>query len=91
MDLKEIPTPDNAKWHHLETSEVARLLGCDPPLGLDDAEVLKRLEHFGPNSVTDRGGVPGWKRFLLQFHQPLIYILLAACVITAFLHEWVDS
>jgi Ca2+-transporting ATPase len=91
MDLKEIPTPDNAKWHHLETSEVERLLGCDPPLGLDDAEVLKRLEHFGPNSVTDRGGVPGWKRFLLQFHQPLIYILLAACVITAFLHEWVDS
>jgi hypothetical protein len=30
MDLKEIPTPDDAKWHHLETSEVARLLGCEP-------------------------------------------------------------
>jgi cation-transporting ATPase F len=91
MDLKEIPTPDEAKWHHLKTHEVSRLLGSDPRKGLDDAEVAKRLEHFGPNSVTDRGGVPGWKRFLLQFHQPLIYILLAACAITAFLHEWVDS
>lgn len=91
MDLKEIPTPDEAKWHHLKTDEVSRLLGSAPQKGLDDAEVAKRLEHFGPNSVTDRGGVPGWKRFLLQFHQPLIYILLAACAITAFLHEWVDS
>jgi cation-transporting ATPase F len=29
--------------------------------------------------------------FLLEFHQPLIYILLAAALITALLHEWVDS
>jgi cation-transporting P-type ATPase F len=91
MDLTDIPTPDEAKWHHLVTDEVSRLLGSDPRKGLDDAEVARRLAHFGPNSVTDRGGVPGWKRFLLQFHQPLIYILLAACAITAFLHEWVDS
>ena len=37
------------------------------------------------------GGVPPWKRFLEQFNQPLVYILLAACVATAFLNEWVDS
>ena len=30
-------------------------------------------------------------RFLLQFHTPLVYILLAAAAITAVLHEWVDS
>ena len=30
-------------------------------------------------------------RFLLEFHQPLVYILLAAALITALLQEWVDS
>lgn len=30
-------------------------------------------------------------QFLLQFNQPLLYILLAAGVVTAFLQEWVDS
>ena len=30
-------------------------------------------------------------RFLLQFHQPLLYILLTAAAITAFLDEWVDA
>ena len=29
--------------------------------------------------------------FLLQFHQPLIYILLVAAGITAALHEWIDA
>jgi len=41
--------------------------------------------------VSADAGMPGWKRFLLQFHQPLVYILLVACGVTAFLHEWVDS
>jgi cation-transporting ATPase F len=30
-------------------------------------------------------------QFLAQFHQPLVYILLAAGLITALLQEWVDS
>lgn len=32
-----------------------------------------------------------WTRFLRQFHQPLVYLLLIACAITGFLGEWVDS
>jgi len=91
MDLNEIPNPTERKWHHLETPDITRLLGCDPRVGLDDAEAAKRLKHFGPNSVTARSGMPEWKRFLLQFHQPLIYILLGACIITASLNEWVDT
>lgn len=80
-----------ARWHHLETAEVTRLLGSDPARGLDEAEAATRLRHYGPNVVTGRRGTPAWRRFLLQFHQPLVYILLAASGVTAFLHEWVDS
>ena len=50
-----------------------------------------RLLKFGPNVVTRRRGTPEWKRFLLQFHAPLVYILLAAAGITAWLGEWIDS
>jgi cation-transporting ATPase F len=82
---------EQTHWHHLDHGDVARLLGTDPDSGLSEAEVAKRLDHYGPNIVSARHGQPAWVRFLLQFNQPLVYILLAACVVTAFLHEWVDS
>lgn len=54
-------------------------------------EVAARLASHGRNSLPERPGKPAWLRFLLQFHQPLIYLLLAASLITALLEEWVDS
>ncbi|MEX2578002.1 MAG: cation-transporting P-type ATPase [Verrucomicrobiales bacterium] len=91
MNAETLPEPEATPWHRLETAEVARLLGSDSRRGLDEDEVAARLSRFGPNTVTARGGTPAWKSFLLQFHQPLVYILLVACGVTAFLHEWVDS
>lgn len=78
-------------WHHLIHDEVASLLNTDPGSGLSEKEAAERLAHYGPNRVAPPRGKPGWLRFLLQFHQPLVYILLAACGVTAFLHEWIDS
>jgi Ca2+-transporting ATPase len=75
----------------LEIKEVAGSLGTDETSGLDAGEVAKRVELHGPNLVTAKSGAPPWLRFLLQFHQPLVYILLAAGAITAFLGEYVDS
>jgi len=78
-------------WHHLPANEVAELLGCDLVHGLNADEVRRRRDTFGANLLTPKAGKPAWLRFLLQFNQPLIYILLAAAAITAFLQEWVDS
>jgi len=75
----------------LEIREVAGRLGTDETSGLDAGEVARRIELHGPNLVTAKSGAPPWLRFLLQFHQPLVYILLAAGAITAFLGEYVDS
>jgi Ca2+-transporting ATPase len=41
--------------------------------------------------LTAKKGKGPFKRFLLQFHQPLIYILIVSGTITALLQEWVDS
>ena len=84
-------SPEEARWHHLEAAEATRLLESDLRHGLTDEDAAARLQRYGPNVVTSRGGTPAWKRFLLQFHQPLVYILLAAVGVTAALAEWVDS
>jgi cation-transporting P-type ATPase F len=77
--------------HHTQTDEVPGLLQTDPQKGLDRLEVEARQQRFGPNSIPVRGGVVWWMQLLLQFHQPLVYILLAAALITMFLREWIDA
>ncbi|MGE4422338.1 MAG: cation-translocating P-type ATPase [Pseudodesulfovibrio sp.] len=81
----------NTQWHHLEGGEAARLLDTDPALGLDAIEVERRRRRFGENTLSGKKGTSALMRFLLQFHQPLVYILIAAGVVTAFLGEWIDS
>ena len=78
-------------WHHAHSAEVLRLLGVDVAQGLAAAEVARRQHQFGPNRVTARRGPPTWLKFLRQFNQPLIYILIGAVVVTAFLGEWLDA
>jgi cation-transporting P-type ATPase F len=78
-------------WHHLPADEVIDLLDSDKGKGLDLFEVDDRQKHFGPNVITGKKGKGPLLSFLLQFHQPLIYILLAAGSVTALLQEWVDA
>jgi magnesium-transporting ATPase (P-type) len=59
--------------------------------GLSVNEVEKRLETHGYNRITEKKHTSPVKRFLLQFHNFLIYILIAAGVITAALNEWIDA
>ncbi|QGY38926.1 HAD-IC family P-type ATPase [Pseudodesulfovibrio cashew] len=81
----------NRFWHHLDVDEVARILDTDGDKGLDVFEVEQRLERFGENVISAKKERTAFERFLLQFHQPLVYILIAAGLVTAYLGEWVDS
>jgi magnesium-transporting ATPase (P-type) len=59
--------------------------------GLSTDEVNKRLVEQGYNRITEKKRSSPIKRFLLQFHNFLIYILIAASAITAALNEWIDA
>ncbi|KQC13997.1 MAG: carbonate dehydratase [Desulfuromonas sp. SDB] len=59
--------------------------------GLTSSEVNRRQKHYGLNDIKQKKGTHFIIMLLGQFNQPLIYILLFASVITAFLKEWVDS
>ena len=78
-------------WHHLPDAEVVEFLETASDRGLDTFEVGHRQKQFGPNSITRKKGKSPLVLFLLQFHQPLVYILLAAAAVTSALQEWVDA
>ncbi len=78
-------------WHHLPTDEVLQLLETDPQTGLDIFAVKHRQEDLGLNVLTPQRGKSPLVRFLLQFNNPLIYILLVATVITAVVKDIVDA
>ena len=78
-------------WHHLPASDVAQLLDTDPDRGLDQFTLTERQTHFGPNLFSAKQGRGPLARFLLQFHQPLIYTLLAAAIVTGLFKAPVDA
>ncbi|MFO0700761.1 MAG: cation-transporting P-type ATPase [Nitrospira sp.] len=77
--------------HHLPLHEIVLLLETDVAKGLTSDEAAQRLERFGPNLLPKARRHGALVRFLLQFHHPLIYVLLAATIVTAVLGEWVDA
>lgn len=80
----------NTLWHQ-ESTEAALRLQDSSRDGLVQAAVAERLARFGPNRLTPPPRNGPLKRFLLQFHNVLIYVLLGAAGVTAALGEWVDT
>ena len=77
--------------HHAEANQILEMLGTDLTRGLDRFEIERRREQFGANALTERRGRGPLVQFLLQFHQPLVYLLLAAALAAGLLHEIVDA
>ena len=78
-------------WHAQPIENVAEQLHVNLQDGLTSEEVESRLELYGKNRITAKKQQSSFVRFLLQFNQPLIYILLAATLITLLLQEYTDS
>ncbi|PAU69061.1 cation-translocating P-type ATPase [Bifidobacterium criceti] len=66
----------------VDAGQVAATLDVDPRTGLSTDEAKRRLEKFGPNELASAPPVPKWKKFLQQFQDPLVYLLLAATAIS---------
>ncbi|MBM3297819.1 MAG: cation-transporting P-type ATPase, partial [Candidatus Aminicenantes bacterium] len=78
-------------WHSLSPDEVVGLLETDRLSGLSFEKAARRLAEFGPNRLTPPKTQSPLVRFLLQFYQPLVMILLAATVVTLAVGEHIDS
>ena len=52
--------------------------GPDVQRGLNDAEVRSHLERYGRNELATEKAIPAWRRFLAQFQDVLVILLLIA-------------
>ncbi|MDC1286603.1 cation-transporting P-type ATPase [Gammaproteobacteria bacterium] len=77
-------------WHAENTNAVLALLETSPD-GLDVVEVSSRLDKYGPNRLPEAAVRGPLLRFLCQFHNVLIYVLMAAGAVTAMLQHWIDA
>ena len=78
-------------FHELSGEEVIQSFTGNLESGLTAEEVASRYEIYGWNQLPIRPGKPAWLKFLLEFHQPLLYILLIAGVVKAFLGSWTNA
>ncbi|MCP5374464.1 MAG: cation-transporting P-type ATPase [Hyphomicrobiales bacterium] len=83
------PGPGPA-WHALSAEAVLSECRASPD-GLDGEEAARRLAAHGPNRLRPPKPRNPLLRFLVQFHNVLIYVLLAAGVVTTLLGHWVDA
>ena len=80
------PESVDAPWSQAP-GRVAELLSTDLESGLTADQAQERLERFGRNELTQEDPLPEWRKFLAQFSDPLIYLLLAAVAVS--LAVWV--
>ncbi len=78
-------------YHALPDHEIIQAFGSSVETGLTSEDVAHRYEQYGWNELQSKPGKPAWLRFLLQFHQPLLYILLLAGTVKAFLGSWTNA
>ena len=62
--------------------EVLQELEVDPGQGLSSEEANQRLQKYGPNKLAEKKKTPLFLVFLSQFNDPMIYILLAAALLS---------
>ncbi len=77
-------------WYQFEVDEVFKRLDTSE-YGLTIEEAKKRLAEFGPNKLAEAERISKLKIIIQQFKSPLIYILLIAAIVTAFLQEYIDT
>ena len=78
------------KPYQLSVDEVLKQQKSQPG-GLTPNEASARLARDGANALPEKAGKPAWLRFLANFHDVLIYVLIAAAALTAVMGHWVDT
>ncbi len=90
MDEPRTPAPAELPWHARSAEEVLQALETRPE-GLTRGEAEGRLARFGPNRLPEPPRRGSLARFLLQFHNLLIYVLLVAAALSLAFDHPVDA
>ncbi|MDM0496634.1 calcium-transporting P-type ATPase, PMR1-type [Clostridium perfringens] len=78
-------------WYKKSKNEILKELDVDEKNGLSSNEALRRLEKYGKNKLVNKKKKTLFKQFLSQLKDVMIYILIIAAIISAFLGEISDA
>ncbi|WP_415337562.1 calcium-transporting P-type ATPase, PMR1-type [Clostridium perfringens] len=78
-------------WYKKSKNEILQELNVDEKNGLSSTEALRRLEKYGKNKLETKKKKTLFKQFLSQLKDVMIYILIIAAMISAFLGEISDA
>jgi magnesium-transporting ATPase (P-type) len=84
------PVSASKTWHTESVKTVFESLATTPD-GISKEEASNRLVEQGPNRLPETSARGPLVRFFYQFHNVLIYVLMAASAVTAMLGHWVDA
>ncbi len=82
---------DDTPWHACAIDEVARALGTDAAQGLGRDEAALRLARDGPNELRAAAGPSLLALLASQFRSLVVWLLIAAAIVSAALGEWIDG
>nr|WP_277757203.1 HAD-IC family P-type ATPase [Achromobacter denitrificans] len=77
-------------WHARPAVAVEEALQTRPT-GLSEREIQDRLARYGPNRLVEARRQSAFMRLLRQFHNILLYVMMASAVVTALLGHWIDT
>src|SRR3984893_11352439 len=86
-----IPAGDQPSWYSMTATEVVQRLATDGKNGLNAAEGSRRLQKYGRNQLPEGKKSGPLARFLSQFNNILVYVLLGAGFTKLMLNLWIDA
>ncbi|BAZ31448.1 ATPase, E1-E2 type [Cylindrospermum sp. NIES-4074] len=78
-------------WYALDSKQAIASFASDAHQGLDSATAKRLLADLGANELTGKKSKPWWLKFLLQFNQPLLIILLCAGLVKVLTGSFVNA
>src|SRR3990172_10143064 len=93
QELNIMPNQNIQKtmWWQFSIAKAIETLQSDSAQGLNEQEVVKRLEIYGPNTLPEPPKVSVIKLFLHQFTSFIVLTLIGALIISALFGEWIDA
>ncbi len=91
MDRVTSDRNDETPWHAVPADDVLQRLRSNLGTGLDSDEVVRRREQYGPNRLPEAGKRGPLMRFIAQFNNILVYVLLFAGFAKLMLGLWIDA
>jgi P-type Ca2+ transporter type 2C len=82
---------NDMEWHTKGAEQIAKELHVSTKKGLTSEEAERRQHKYGLNEIKKTRGPSPLRIFFEQFTSPIVWILIIATIVSAFLHEYIDA